>query len=804
MTADKSPDATNASRAATSTERPQPTFEEERWDQIEVSLRPFVYTLIVLTACCARRIRSEALLKSCVSEYLGRMMPPRTPRGIGDDMEDFLNANRDRKWAIFDDSKKTIVLFKNTSLPGGRQAWVALRKETGADQQHLNDKTIPELEDLVLKCIYELAGYGKQSVPSPSTKIGENRRWLYRAEGAYYWMHRDVRDDVYRAIKRGKNYHQLAMAHHIIALFCYDELYERSRDSRAFLEYLFHRIASIRLACDAKQPISALRWVTRLLIALHREKHALLTRVRLPGFMRQLSELKAAINLLGKWQLQKILPKGRLVKLENDKFFIDVNERLSDLLQIEADFLLASGNPRSAFANHCERLNQDVSCQPPGLKALDELKNKAQKELDRIVQRKKQRIDIQKDLTVYGDLAYACHDPLLSPIPFPSVQSASDRPDWAPELQKADDWLELMVGSGLTAGIRSSRLALCKLLYQKLAEVRLARYSDMDKLSPWTDHDEHMDFFAGLVRKVCEFRLLYQPQIWIDSSKAYLEDDTRLHKELATWRERVVKEKLPDKWDLTGERPLLRRTGKRLRHECYRLCQLARLQAAEHLEIETASEVFERLLALRGENDWKKIRRLLADAESVVDRAGGPADRQATSISRLIAAELLVRRGEMLIWAFRTAGFIRDEKAKLKSACEKSLVEALSMLSTVDRLMNEGRGENRWRFFYLLTRGRAHLLSAFLQHESAQHSALQDMRQAAMHLTGALNNCGLWTDRYDVLLWWWDTWRAVAGLMIKNPDELEVYLSEMYARLGVRWGSEEYACRFDRYYPVGK
>lgn len=322
-----------------------------------------------------------------------------------------------------------------------------------------------------------------------------------------------------------------------------------------------------------------------------------------------------------------------------------------------------------------------------------------------------------------------------------------------------------------------------------------------------------MDFFGGVVRKVLEFHFLRENSAaWVDSSKVYLRENQLALERLGTFCRTDTERK---EQDTTSEHardtPLLRRSGKRQRHECYRLCLEARIDAANYFK--SASDTL-----LKGApHRWDKIRRSLTDAESILNRSGGPADRQAMAITRLTAAELHVRRAELLRWALdeiletektatdqeRHCSKMSPDKLESRLDCEKALEEAFATLSTVEQLMNEGRGENRWRFFYQLTLARAHLLRAYIWRQSARRTALTHMTWCARHLTGALNNCGLWTDRYDVLLWWWDVWKEVAWQFYEGSNDAAQqdhdYMSTMYARLGVRWGKEPSGSRLTRF-----
>lgn len=825
-------------------------------------LRPFIYAVIVIVSSCCRRVRSEVLLRRCVGEYIGRLSPALSVytqvldgSTTQDDSENRVayivsklkesnNNNLISSWINVTENDDishpvSIDVFK---IFDGELSLIW--EEPSPDRQHLSDRAIPKLDPLIRRCIHELCGHAEVDEKVPSTTVGKNRQWLYRTEGAYHWMHRDLRNGLYNALKAGGRNEPLAMAHHVTALFCYDELYERSRDARAFLEYLFHRVASIQLAInDTNNKIrtsAALSWTIRLLISLHREKHAMLTRVRLPGFIRQITQLRNVVS-----RLRASISEEEVESQDT------VREQMGDLLRLLSDFLLASGHPHSAFLDGIFRLKESGHDLTGGdrptssmifnknfvdnvsevaaanLRSLNEKLNEKlvnnQPPLEVVEDNKTIEVSESirtlevaegiRTMAIFRDLAYSCHDPILSPVRFPMFPRSDKL-----ENGRVADWVALMAEKSKIKDVatREDRIKLCRNVYRGLAELREGAFKRLDDLQPWTQPNQAGDFFGGMVRKSLEFRMIFHAESWIDSSKVYLDTAPTASERLKAYCDARVAERMKDEnseeedhaegarkhryrlGELGGDQPLLRRSRRRQRHECYRLCLRARLKGATALRVINASEVNRMLLSPEGIRAWEKIRRRLDDAESILNRSGGFAEQQAMAITRLTCAELLVRRAEVLCWGANDKEALPAVAADLKLVCSQTLGEAFSMLSTVAKLMNEGRGENRWRFFYLLTRSRAYLLRAFIRKDTAQRLALSDMSWAGRNLAGAINNCGLWTDRYDILLWWWDTWKEVAKSIHGEGDDLERYLALMSATLGVRWNTERSANRFGR------
>jgi NAD-dependent SIR2 family protein deacetylase len=945
----------------------QDSLSPEQWmkhqedEKREKILRPFVYTVAILISTCCRRVRSEVLLCWCVGEYIGRLAPsppqntadgssPASPEfnenttaaesppvlfGPGDDCEWRINGlieKLKKRWigsepqeaSSSGDSKELTTSRELLLFTDFRQELASLWNEPKSDGQHQNDRAIPALSELIRKFIQELSGHIPDGNTDFNLSTGGGRTWLYRTEGAYHWMHRDIRNGLYLAIrdagipkpesetqvrdteggaaiptispeeKNSENHlgnsAAIAMAHHVIALFCYDELYERSRDARAFLEYLFHRIAAIRMAIRDRNIPAGLDWATRLLISLGREKNALLTRVRLPGLMSLMTQLRSVLREAEDITESTLNSSGANDStLEPMDLHEKANAQICDLLSILSEFLLASGHPHSSFSDGVSRLRRMLIYPPEeysrlnicssgllrkltanadiALKEIEELGppegeegtgsrtpqslQPSQSKLPMRASVMKNPIhpaDLQvaiKKMALFRDLSYSCHDPLLSACAFPRVwhqERGSQEADWveqmksgtavpletqknsppsapsgeqtSPELtQKSEQSPESPLDDGIAT--RELRLALCKKVYLGLIQIREQSFDFLSKLSAREEGDLESDFFGGAVRKMLEFRLLYRGEAWIDSSKVYLYEKTaedrkgafpahsKLRRELDTFRKNCAAEnssfkdqmkepfkaspgKSLESAELWGQRPLLRRSPRRQRHECYRLCLMARLEAADSLFVASPEKVVAHLLEEVGMRKWQKIRGWLEDAEAILNRTGGFAEQQAMAITRLTCAELLVRRAEILRWG-------EDEKSlpSTKIAYEQCLEEAFTILSTVESLMNEGRGENRWRFFYLLTRGRAHLLRAFIRKEETRRSALTDLHWAARHLVGALGNCGLWTDRHYVLRWWWKIWKEVARAMHSHSEDDYVrYIRRIRGVLGIRWATQ--------------
>jgi len=838
------PGATGPEPTPATTEKQKQEFKKKFEDLFvdPTDINSALAGLVVLVSACARRIRSEVMLLRCVSEFIGRLL--RDLPGPADAMGEP---------ALIDALKELIC--KSNPIEKIRDKLVLTDKnkpsiwgEAILGGQHKTDLGFPQLNERIRKSIRTVTWYeppdgangtGRPRIEGPD----RNRQWIYRTEGGYHWMHRDVRNGLYNAIKEwgraaGAESESfdgvLAAIHHTIALYSYDELYERSRDARSFLEYMFHRIVSIRLAVSARRMECVGGWLYRLGLALHREKHALLTRARVPGLIHMVAQL---IEIVGSDQLKNIKWTEPETKVKELREKIDGYR--NDLRNLMAEFLLASGYPHSAFDCLRRKVFRDnktlfghpVKCgeilsnlehhalsapdpsplpppappprrprspgaapsQPhPGTSGMTPANRKMYRDL--------------------RDLAYACQDPLLSAWQLPTLTPNKDTHDWPNRYVEQD-------GRALPSEERATRLNICKTVYTNfitLARTHLRTQSDVE----WSEPDLDGDLVISVIRRLLEFRLTQYPVAWLGSAEIYWDctpprsgagsDYARYKKELDAFKTSIQVRPCvelnpalhPELYEgaelLCGTQPLLRSSARRRRNESHRLCLLARLKVAE----EFGHKDFKAGGMDQNPAWWQRIRQHLEAAEAILSRNGDPADRQTMAITRLTVAELLLRRAETRLQSARNENcpdnlFVKNDNWTNAAADH---AQSVSLLSTVDGLLNEGRGENRWRFFYLLTRARSHMFYAATRRKEYRRQALIDLRWAARHLIGATSNCGLWTDRYDILGWWWDTWQSLAKSFYPNqPKQLNQYLEEMKAMLGVRWHSENGARRDDRW-----
>jgi hypothetical protein len=105
---------------------------------------------------------------------------------------------------------------------------------------------------------------------------------LMRQEGGFYWMHRVVRDQVYRKVRDSVNEDALANVHDLIATYYYTDVFRPSNDPAALFEYVFQRLLSIASG-KRKDRIHRLHDLT---VVLKRERDHLLRDTH-PGSLRR-------------------------------------------------------------------------------------------------------------------------------------------------------------------------------------------------------------------------------------------------------------------------------------------------------------------------------------------------------------------------------------------------------------------------------------------------------------------------------------------------------------------------------------
>lgn len=166
---------------------------------------------------------------------------PRPVAGAGVDLEDTLDA------LVAYRRPRSIVALRNILVPAAKEAAEAGEETTGRPRDQAADDDVDGL-----------------------LKKMEEERWIHRVEGGAYWMSIAVRDaryarmsadcstarirellsqprpDVAAAASTSRDLLRLHAIHDRIARYYYADYYLASRHIDCLLEYLYHRIASIR------------------------------------------------------------------------------------------------------------------------------------------------------------------------------------------------------------------------------------------------------------------------------------------------------------------------------------------------------------------------------------------------------------------------------------------------------------------------------------------------------------------------------------------------------------------------------
>jgi hypothetical protein len=196
----------------------------------------------------------------------------------------------------------------------------------------------------------------EHTIANAVTRLVEMRK-VSPAPGGGYWIHSSSRDEWYRTLQS----EDAAVLHDGLAHYYWKEVYLRSRDVRAFLEYLFHRMAHLKRAQRCELPS-----LEKLCSSLYNEIETLLARGRIPSLLfllRQLWEALAQKQQEGNWY-----DLGQPVTEPTSR----LHDCLDVILSVESELVMASGHPHSALDFQILRLrlrllgNDRLPLQPSG------------------------------------------------------------------------------------------------------------------------------------------------------------------------------------------------------------------------------------------------------------------------------------------------------------------------------------------------------------------------------------------------------------------------------------------------------
>ncbi|MCC6546029.1 hypothetical protein IT570_02585 [Candidatus Sumerlaeota bacterium] len=679
-----------------------------------------------------------------------------------------------------------------------------------------------------------------------------NHQWIYRVEGGYHWMHYSLRDILYRKLRKEWP-HIIGLLHHRIALFNHDELYDRSRDPRAFLEYLYHRTAALHVACEQNQFAFALHWFRRIVVSIMREKSVLMARVRFPSLIDHLFILQRTVGKKLWVGLSQEARGGSRSKIADKP--IELCYLMSNIWSVIADFLLAGGHPHSAVRCEIARLKQLMNLHaleesPPARLDWAQNQDVIRAALDLVnantVENSEHQIRIIKALS---DLANCAQDPFLTTeLKYPIADD-----DWVWSLYSGADHNPAQV---LNSKFRGERIEQIGKIYTDLnqwmrnelkIENRQRTHTNSTTASAGkagkgkkvsniifaSDTQEQTvdEVASGLLKRYLEYQNLKHSRCFTaDVAQFYRFISNNLYTEGLLKGSSGFDVEIPnahtqriEHWIMNypspqsvtpddgayffDEKHLLRLTRRRRRHECYRLCMQARRMACHEAQ-----------------DNWPRIEALFSEAEAVLNRQGEPPDQQALAITRLLHASQALRWAELELWrgtkvlfetylaklgnddaesgrfkGMITQRFTMSELKKLEDEyripagnCIRtqeirqrhSMAKAL--LTMAAPLLDEGRGENRWRFFYLLTQTRFRMMSAVLIPLDQNAKALFELEWAGSYLGTAITNCGKLTDRYRALILWWQAFKPYMARTVPAERAAENW-RRYKSRLGIEW-----------------
>jgi hypothetical protein len=670
-----------------------------------------VKALVVLVACFARRPRSYAFMNA----MLARIVANKNLQAEGSCLTSLCKAFKGAEW-------------RHDPVPGS--------------EPNVSQDLMRAREALGLLTTSSRARV--DSDPGPAKSGNEQNspvEFLLHEEGGFYWMHQAIRDDLFNAVAPPTNGAANARSAYLsrgevaelldgMANFFYEDVYERSQDSAAFMEYMFHRLASIEWEPDDGKRFKRCEW---LVAAIESEKEKLLARGRLTVL---LNHMRAFLSLLVEYARSNAASSPGVA---------EYRELLVRLLAAYAEIFVACGHPHEAMNYRllqAQFLVENVSTSlrlfklPPivGIKttmaALDQLKDleglRSEWDQPLISNARERREDLIADLMEAGkmlgsqlgleatlqvnatrelvkslrlvtdtmiDLAVALTEPILFSTLPPAQDGQSKNTFWERDADRsfrvhwghklfiaAADHAERLQGvCASMADVERLARARLRLIEHQLRDFGIFRFlgaAPTDRLRPPPERDKQ-----GLqdIIQSCE-----------DAIKA------------------------------------LRRgpaTSRRLRHKCY--LYLSKARALSLLHNRHGAEVN------------------YARAQAALSRSAGAAERTALGLAFMFHAECLL---------------LDAERQEDKEALASNHREAEMLLQRARIAMEgDGRSENRWKVFHSYLSAR--LEWQRVERQSASGTALDTEMQseslfvAMRYLVYAMTNSGMRSDRRTVLLW---------------------------------------------------
>ena len=256
-------------------------------------------------------------------------------------------------------------------------------------------------------------------------------------------------------------------------------------------------------------------------------------------------------------------------------------------------------------------------------------------------------------------------------------------------------------------------------------------------------------------RRCLEHELLSYDELYLCGLSLYCE---------ATQREQVKEQETAGRAGSRSDQekiesryvPLFQYCSQRYRHECYRLCLTARIEQGVILRLTSKKDDGEK--AIEFDESFPLLMQRFEAAEAGLDRGLGPSDNQALAMTRLLRAELCVRRAELWVAARKDLRDSADAGSEIAERWKRGISNgravAERLLASANSLLPHGRGENRWRFLYSLIKARHQLVTEVTLDRRDFSGRFKAIYSAASHLHSAQINCGLLTDRRIVLDLW--------------------------------------------------
>lgn len=622
---------------------------------------------------------------------------------------------------------------------------------------------------------------------------------LSHLEGGYYWMHLCSRDRIYNEFactkegaKASKWFSPLrcAQVYDRIARFAHDDVYERSRDLSAFIEYVFYRFQSIelfgQLAHDNGGKYAAiwsdhLQWLCG---AIEGAKDKLLASNKLIPLIGQLRIVIRYLILLDA-EPERLRFRDTTVQemRERQRFVATIASRL---FGVQAALLLSSGRSKHALGYKLWQARTHIEM----ARCRDGILMAASKKLEVSIRNMHgsyydflKRVEVELGDTYDTLLDWRSR---LEDIHGKAVPNADAIPEIAiPRASGAINQEEAI--SAITIGGEIARLATTAFL--------LPENTRMQTDWPFPLMSPNFCKLRRRIKRACAKILLISLKVCkelderrgvnsVTPTRMTIEEATaftivrlnhlRINDCLANDRFAWI---FGEKCDPPADPKLARRKLRQIIKESEFALERLRMGTSTA----NSSRIESYLYTLRGaaiahlQDDDQKARVSFLRAQSVLERPEAPSDHAAIALALLVQAEALLTRFRFVAGEYTRKEMIRDDHwtiiadlgsrsrtmpneapPEIRSRLLGLLDGAKQVLEQARQALDAGCSENKWRMFsFYLCACRDFLHYKLLQSDRTAAADVEaqreSLRSAFRYAVGGLTICGRYSDRRPIM-----------------------------------------------------